>query len=101
MQWALKAGWECQSRRIEGSSPGPLAALQYALADRLVLASMRARITVGRIGFFILIKLFLREPLCKGRGGLITLKTGRCSAHASTTDRSGRFRAGRSRAGRS
>ena len=47
--WALRAG----SRFSQSSNPGPLLRAQRALADRLVLASVRTRLTGGRLRFFI------------------------------------------------
>ncbi|MFN3649587.1 MAG: AMP-dependent synthetase/ligase [Armatimonadota bacterium] len=52
-EWAVKVGWERNSRTIEGKSPGLLTALQYAIADRLVLKPLRERVTGTSLRFFI------------------------------------------------
>ncbi len=47
--WALRAG----RRHARAARPGPAAWLGRALADRLVLASVRRRLTGGRLRFFV------------------------------------------------
>jgi len=47
--WAVRVG----TRFSQASNPGPLLRAQRALADRLVLASLRSRLTGGRLRFFI------------------------------------------------
>ena len=48
-EWAVGVG----RRFSQASNPGPLLRAQRALADRLVLASLRTRLTGGRLRFFI------------------------------------------------
>ena len=50
--WAFKVGDQVAQARLSGRSPGRLAQLQHALADRLVLAKVRDRLG-GRIRFLI------------------------------------------------
>lgn len=50
--WALRVGREANLRRTDHRPLGLLLALQYCLADRLVLSSVRAR-TGGRIRYFV------------------------------------------------
>ena len=50
--WAFKVGDQVAQARLAGRSPGRLAQLQHALADRLVLAKVRDRLG-GRIRFLI------------------------------------------------
>ncbi len=50
--WAFKVGDQVAQARLAGRSPGRLAQLQLALADRLVLAKVRDRLG-GRIRFLI------------------------------------------------
>jgi long-chain acyl-CoA synthetase len=50
-EWALRVGRAYALGKLEGH-PDPLAALQYPLADRLVLSKIRAK-TGGRIRYFI------------------------------------------------
>ena len=47
--WAVRTG----TRYSQAARPGPLLRAQRALADRLVLASIRIRLTGGRLRFFI------------------------------------------------
>ena len=47
--WALRVG----ARFSQTSNPGPVLRAQRRLADRLVLASLRTRLTGGRLRFFI------------------------------------------------
>jgi long-chain acyl-CoA synthetase len=47
--WALGTG----SRRFHAASPGPVLRAQHRLADRLVLAALRKRLTGGRLRFYI------------------------------------------------
>ena len=47
--WAVRVG----TRYSQSARPGSLLRMQYRLADRLVLASLRARLTGGRLRFFI------------------------------------------------
>jgi long-chain acyl-CoA synthetase len=47
--WALRVG----ARYSQTSSPGPWLRAQRRLADRLLLASLRIRLTGGRVRFFI------------------------------------------------
>jgi long-chain acyl-CoA synthetase len=50
--WAMRVGGAAADARIAGRRPGPLLAARHVLADRLVLARLRAR-TGGRIRFFV------------------------------------------------
>ncbi len=52
-EWALKVGWGYHSKRVRGETPGLISSLLYPLADRLVLAQLRQRITGGRLRYFI------------------------------------------------
>jgi long-chain acyl-CoA synthetase len=52
-RWALGVGARYYTRRIAGESPGLLDALLHPLADRLVLAPLRERVTGGKLRFFI------------------------------------------------
>ena len=47
--WAVRTG----SRFFHASQPGPLLQAQHRLADQLVLAALRRRLTGGRLRFFI------------------------------------------------
>jgi len=47
--WAIRTG----TRRSHAAKPGPLLLAQHRLADRLVLASLRKRLTGGRLRFYI------------------------------------------------
>ncbi|TMC07147.1 MAG: long-chain fatty acid--CoA ligase [Chloroflexi bacterium] len=47
--WALRAG----RRHVQARRPGPATRLGRALADRLVLAGVRRRLTGGRLRFFV------------------------------------------------
>ncbi|HSP10763.1 MAG TPA: long-chain fatty acid--CoA ligase [Candidatus Dormibacteraeota bacterium] len=47
--WAIRIG----TRHFHASKPGPLLAAQHRLADRLVLAPLRKRLTGGRLRFFV------------------------------------------------
>src|SRR2546430_12673985 len=48
-KWAVRTG----ARYSRVSNPGPILRSQRAVADRLVLASLRMRLTGGRLRFFI------------------------------------------------
>jgi long-chain acyl-CoA synthetase len=48
-EWAVRVGAKFSQSR----NPGPALRAQHRLADRLVLASLRARLTGGRLRFFI------------------------------------------------
>jgi long-chain acyl-CoA synthetase len=48
-RWAIRVG----SRYAHEGSKGPLLSAEHALADRLVLASLRRRLTGGKLRFFI------------------------------------------------
>jgi long-chain acyl-CoA synthetase len=48
-RWAMRAG----QSRIPGRRGGLLGSLQLVLAERLVLASLRDRLTAGRLRFFV------------------------------------------------
>jgi long-chain acyl-CoA synthetase len=50
--WAFSVGSQVSRARIEGRRPSPLQQAQFALADRLVLSKVRARLG-GRIRFLI------------------------------------------------
>ena len=50
--WAFGVGSQVATARLEGRRPGPLTLAQHALADRLVLSKIRARLG-GRIRFLI------------------------------------------------
>ncbi|MEV0900406.1 long-chain fatty acid--CoA ligase [Actinoplanes sp. NPDC049802] len=50
--WAVGVGGQVSRLRRAGHSPGPLLAVRYHLADRLVLAKIRDRFG-GRVRFFI------------------------------------------------
>jgi len=50
--WAFRVGDRCARIEMEGRRPGPFARAQHVLADRLVLAKVRARLG-GRIRFLI------------------------------------------------
>jgi long-chain acyl-CoA synthetase len=52
IDWSLAKGAEAAALREQGQEPSGLLALQYALADRLVLGKVRARFG-GRVRFFI------------------------------------------------
>ncbi len=47
--WAIRIG----TRHFHSTTPGPLLAAQHRLADRLVLAPLRTRLTGGRLRFFV------------------------------------------------
>jgi len=47
--WAIRTG----TRHFHANQPGPLLAAQHRLADRLVLAPLRRRLTGGRLRFFV------------------------------------------------
>lgn len=47
--WAIRIG----TRHFHASKPGALVAVQHRLADRLVLAPLRKRLTGGRLRFFV------------------------------------------------
>jgi long-chain acyl-CoA synthetase len=51
-RWALGVGRQAFALRVAGRSPGPLLALQRALADRLVFSKIKAR-TGGRLRLFV------------------------------------------------
>jgi long-chain acyl-CoA synthetase len=51
--WALAVGQRCEHRKLAGRSPGLLLGLQRALADRLVLAKIRAKSVGNRTRFFV------------------------------------------------
>ncbi len=48
-EWAIRVG----ARFSQTKNPGPVLRAQRRLADRLVLASIRARLTGGRLRFFV------------------------------------------------
>ena len=50
--WAFGVGGQVSRARIEGRRPNPLVQAQFALADRLVLSKVRARLG-GRIRFLV------------------------------------------------
>ncbi len=50
--WAFGVGHKVSQARLRGRSPNPLVRLEYALADRLVLAKIRERLG-GRIRFMV------------------------------------------------
>ena len=50
--WAFGVGSQVSRARIEGRRPSPLVQAQFALADRLVLSKVRARLG-GRIRFLV------------------------------------------------
>jgi long-chain acyl-CoA synthetase len=50
--WALRVGHVVGMRRTQHQPVGPLLALEYALADRMVLSKIRER-TGGRMRFFV------------------------------------------------
>jgi long-chain acyl-CoA synthetase len=50
--WAFGVGSQVSRARIEGRRPNPLVQAQFALADRLVLSKVRARLG-GRIRFLV------------------------------------------------
>ena len=52
-EWALKIGWEYHRKRVRGERAGLLTSLQYQIADRMVLAPLREKVTGGRLRFFI------------------------------------------------
>jgi len=52
-EWALRVGGEYYRKRVEGKSAGPLIGLQHLVANRLVLEKLRAKVTGGRLRFFI------------------------------------------------
>jgi long-chain acyl-CoA synthetase len=47
--WAIGVG----KKHFHSSAPGPLLAAQHAIAERLVLAGLRRRLTGGRLRFFV------------------------------------------------
>ena len=47
--WAIGVG----KKRFHSATPGPLLAAQHRIAERLVLASLRRRLTGGRLRFFV------------------------------------------------
>src|SRR5439155_24277124 len=49
LKWPVSTG----TRYLRASNPGPIVRSQRAVADRLVLASLRMRLTGGRLRFFI------------------------------------------------
>ena len=49
VEWGLGVGIETARRRSAGRSAGPLLALQYPLADKLVLSKLREQVTGGRL----------------------------------------------------
>ncbi len=51
-QWALGVGTKVSRVRQAGGTPGPVLAAQFALADRLVLSTLRGHFG-GRVRFFI------------------------------------------------
>lgn len=52
-EWAVSVGKRHNSARYSGKSPGLLTSLQYALANKLVLAPLREKVTGGQLRFFI------------------------------------------------
>ncbi len=50
--WALAVGREYMRARVFGNGPNPLLAVQYALARRVVLEKIRARLGLDRMQFF-------------------------------------------------
>jgi long-chain acyl-CoA synthetase len=52
-EWALRVGWAYHSKRVRGEQPDLLTALQYPLANKLVLQPLRERVTGDRLRFFI------------------------------------------------
>jgi long-chain acyl-CoA synthetase len=52
-EWAVKIGWDYNSKRVAGESPGLLTMILYPLADSKVLAPLRERVTGGKLRFFI------------------------------------------------
>ncbi|HEV7203360.1 MAG TPA: long-chain fatty acid--CoA ligase [Jatrophihabitans sp.] len=50
--WAFGVGGQVSRARVEGRRPSPLKRVQFALADRLVLSKVRARLG-GRIRFLV------------------------------------------------
>jgi long-chain acyl-CoA synthetase len=46
--WAVRVGRRVSARRLAGEQPGPLLAVQYRVADKLVFSKLRARLG-GRI----------------------------------------------------
>jgi long-chain acyl-CoA synthetase len=52
-EWAIKIGWDYHSKRVRGDRPGLLTAIQYRIADKLVLQPLREKVTGGKLRFFI------------------------------------------------
>lgn len=52
-EWALRVGWAHNERAFGGKAAGPILALQYRIADALVLKAIREKVSGGRILYFI------------------------------------------------
>ncbi|MBW3621899.1 MAG: AMP-binding protein, partial [Armatimonadetes bacterium] len=51
--WAMKVGQARSTAMRQGKRANPLLALQYALADRLVLSKIREKVTGGNLRYFV------------------------------------------------
>ena len=52
-EWALRVGWEHNRLAFGGKGVNPLLAIQYMIADALVLKALRERVTGGELLYFI------------------------------------------------
>lgn len=53
VEWGLKVGTETAQRRSAGKSLGPVLAVKYLFAEKLILPKIREKVTGGRIRYFV------------------------------------------------